>query len=323
LNRSTEKVSWATRQERGSAVALQVIVWIALKLGRTAARLLLWPISAYFWATAPAARRASAKYLRKIEVASGRQTNSLSTFKHIHTFASVLLDRVFMLADSIDQAPRFDTRMERFDQMKAVHESRQGGVFVGAHVGSFEALRVLGMRHPTEQAVFPNLIVRMAMYEENARKIKAMLDAINPEASQYVVALGSVSAMLELDAIVARGEFIGMLADRHLGAKNTEGSVSSISFLGENALFPTGPFRLAMVLKKPVFMMFGLYQGANRYDICFEPLEVPALSPVADGGRPNRQQQLDAWQRAYVQRLEHFCKIAPYNWFNFYDFWQH
>jgi predicted LPLAT superfamily acyltransferase len=299
------------------------MIWIALKLGRTAARLLLWPISAYFWLTAPAARRASAKYLRKIEIATQRPVKSLSTFKHIHTFASVLLDRVFMLADSIDQAPRFDTRMERFEQMKAVHESRQGGVFVGAHVGSFEALRVLGMRHPTDQQAFPDLIVRMAMYEENARKIRSMLDAINPEASQFVVALGHPSAMLELDAIVARGEFIGMLADRHLGPKNVDGSVKSLSFLGENALFPTGPFRLAMVLKKPVYLMFGLYQGGNRYDICFEPLVLPDTNLGAGvGGRPNRQEQLEHWQRAYVQRLEHFCKIAPYNWFNFYDFWQ-
>ncbi len=23
----------------------------------------------------------------------------------------------------------------------------------------------------------------------------------------------------------------------------------------------------------------------------------------------------------YAQRLEHYCRQAPYNWFNFYDFW--
>jgi predicted LPLAT superfamily acyltransferase len=24
----------------------------------------------------------------------------------------------------------------------------------------------------------------------------------------------------------------------------------------------------------------------------------------------------------YVERLEHYCRLAPYNWFNFYDFWR-
>jgi len=23
----------------------------------------------------------------------------------------------------------------------------------------------------------------------------------------------------------------------------------------------------------------------------------------------------------YVERLEHYCRLAPYNWFNFYDYW--
>jgi len=26
--------------------------------------------------------------------------------------------------------------------------------------------------------------------------------------------------------------------------------------------------------------------------------------------------------RRYAERLEHYCRIAPYNWFNFYDFWR-
>ena len=27
-------------------------------------------------------------------------------------------------------------------------------------------------------------------------------------------------------------------------------------------------------------------------------------------------------QRAYVDRLEQHCRAAPYNWFNFFDFWR-
>jgi predicted LPLAT superfamily acyltransferase len=29
-----------------------------------------------------------------------------------------------------------------------------------------------------------------------------------------------------------------------------------------------------------------------------------------------------AAQQRYAERLSHFCRIAPYNWFNFFDFWQ-
>jgi predicted LPLAT superfamily acyltransferase len=315
--------NWTAQDERSNTLALRIIVWIALRLGRTVARLTLWPITFYFWATAPRARAMSAKYLRKIEAASGRPANSLSTFKHILTFSQIVLDRVFLLSREVNPNHVFDVRMHGFYPMQAVHFAKTGGIFVGAHLGSFEAMRVLGTRDPSAQEALPDLIVRMAMYEENARKINAMLEAINPEAMQYIIALGQPDAMLQLQATIDRAEFVGMLADRDLAQQGEQAadkstSNNAISFLGEPAWFPTGPFRLAMVLKRPVFLMFGIYHGGNRYDIHFEPLEMP---DIAGQARVSRAEHLKQWQAAYVARIEHFCKAAPYNWFNFYDFW--
>jgi predicted LPLAT superfamily acyltransferase len=305
--------NWQTEQERSNAFAMKMLVWVALHLGRNIAQFFLLPITFYFWATSPKVRAASAQYLRKVEASLDLPTGKLSTLKHIHTFSVIVLDRVFMLSG---QTNRFNTYIHNFDQMKAVHDRGEGGLFVGAHLGSFEALRVLGTRNPANDQMLPKLVVRMAMYEENARKINRMLEAINPEATQYVISLGQANSMLQLQATIDKGEFVGMLADRHVGAQSDK-QLNMISFLGETAAFPDGPFRLAMVLKRPVFLMFGLYRGGNRYEIFFEEL----LMPESAGPR-NRSAQLASWQRAYVERVEHYCRLAPYNWFNFYDFWR-
>jgi predicted LPLAT superfamily acyltransferase len=305
--------NWQTEQERSNAFAMKMLVWVALHLGRNIAQLFLVPITFYFWATSPKARAASAQYLRKVETSLDLPSGKLSTLKHIHTFSVIVLDRVFMLSG---QTNRFNTYIHNFDQMKAVHDRGEGGLFVGAHLGSFEALRVLDTRNPANDQMLPKLIVRMAMYEENARKINRMLEAINPEATQYVISLGQANSMLQLQATIDKGEFVGMLADRHVGTQSDK-QLNAISFLGEAAVFPDGPFRLAMVLKRPVFLMFGLYRGGNRYEIFFEEL----LMPESVGPR-NRSAQLASWQHAYVERVEHYCRLAPYNWFNFYDFWK-
>jgi predicted LPLAT superfamily acyltransferase len=297
---------WRTQKERSNLFALKLIVWIARHLGRGAARACLTPIALYFWATAPKARAASAQYLRRIESTAKLAPNSLSTYTHIHTFACILLDRVYMLAG---ESRRFDTFIHNFDEMKAIHERHEGGLFVGAHLGSFEALRVLGTEDPDNHQRLPALVVRMAMFEENARKINTMLEAINPKATQNVISLGRPDAMLQLQDTIANGDFVGMLADRHMG---TEGC-NRVDFLGQPALFPGGPFRVALVLKRPVYLMFGIYRGGNRYEIFFEELPLPDA--------PKRTEQLILWQQAYVKRVEHFCRLAPYNWFNFYDFW--
>jgi predicted LPLAT superfamily acyltransferase len=38
--------------------------------------------------------------------------------------------------------------------------------------------------------------------------------------------------------------------------------------------------------------------------------------------RSNRQASLNAIIQRFADRLAHYTQDAPYNWFNFYDFWQ-
>jgi predicted LPLAT superfamily acyltransferase len=63
--------------------------------------------------------------------------------------------------------------------------------------------------------------------------------------------------------------------------------------------------------------MAGLYLGGNRYQIHFEP-----LADFSETSRADRDTAMLAAQQRYAERLSHFCRIAPYNWFNFFDFWQ-
>jgi predicted LPLAT superfamily acyltransferase len=62
--------------------------------------------------------------------------------------------------------------------------------------------------------------------------------------------------------------------------------------------------------------MLGVYRGGNRYDLHFERLiEKPRLE------RAQRDEVIRQWAALYASRLEHYCRMAPFNWFNFYDFW--
>ena len=56
---STATQDWTSRAERSNTLALRVMVWVALHLGRTPARALLLPICLYFLCFSVASRRAS------------------------------------------------------------------------------------------------------------------------------------------------------------------------------------------------------------------------------------------------------------------------
>jgi predicted LPLAT superfamily acyltransferase len=46
------------------------------------------------------------------------------------------------------------------------------------------------------------------------------------------------------------------------------------------------------------------------------------LANPAEWPAGGRAEEIDKMMRRYVARLEHYCRLAPYNWFNFYDFWK-
>ncbi len=291
---------WVVRPERSNTLALRLIVWVALTLGRPAARLALYPVCLYFLIFSSASRSASTKYLRKV---LPREPGLADAFRHCHTFAATLLDRVFLFND---QYARFDVRVHDEDLLFDMTARGEGCFLLGAHMGSFEIIRALGRRNTAAR-------ISLVMYEENARKFNAVLDAINPDLGLQVILLGRLDSMLKVEAALEKGEIVGMLGDRTFQGEGT----IACQFLGEQARFPSGPLRLAAMLQRPVVLMFGLYRGGNRYDIYFERLVETWPAP-----RAARAVLLQQTLQRYVERLEHYCRDAPYNWYNFYDFWR-
>jgi predicted LPLAT superfamily acyltransferase len=295
--------NWTEKKERGSVFLLRFIVWVARTLGRPVTRVLLYPITLYFLLVAGDSRRASVAYLSRVLPDKPRWRD---IFRHFHSFSSVVLDRLFFL---LGRADLFDIRVinDAYDAEDSATTGR--GVFLmGAHMGSFEVLRLVARKHDALQLV-------LLMYEANARKIGRLMATINPKAQQEIVSLGNLSAMLVVKDRLAEGAVIGILADRSL---NDEKCFST-PFLGRPASLPVGPFKLAAMMRRPVFLMVGLYQGKNRYDVYLEKIADFGQSDLS--GREKTAEAIEGAMRHYVARLEYFCRLSPYNWFNFYDFW--
>jgi predicted LPLAT superfamily acyltransferase len=289
--------AWRLMPERGSLTLIRFMVRVSLAVGRAPSRVLLWIGAAYFFVTGGAARRASRDFLARV---LGRKPTPAEIFRHFFSFSTTVHDRIFLLKDRFDLFEIEVHGAELFDD--------QGALLMGAHFGSFEALRACGRGLAQRR-------VAMAMYEENARKVTEVLAAISPAAAQDIIALGRAEAMLEARRHLEQGALVGVLADRTLGGEAT----LPVEFLGATAHFPTGPMRMAAVLRQRVIFMAGMHRGGNRYEVRFEPLadfSGAEVDPVA------RTERIAEGVRAYAARLEAHAREAPYNWFNFFDFWE-
>ncbi len=297
---------WARQGERGNALVLKLMAAIAVACGRRATRLLLHPIALYFVLFSPQARRHSRRYLARV---LGRRPGFADGYRHVHTFANLVLDRVYF---SRGEVGAFELNVRGLEHLDDAIAGGRGAVLLGAHVGSFAALHALGGARAGPR-------VAMVMYPDNARMIQATLRAIAPRSHLDIIALGRPGSMLAVREWLAGGGLVGMLADRQLDEPTQRDHTVRLPFLGVAAPFGEGPLRMAQLLRQRVYFMAGVYLGGRRYEVSFEPL-ADFTQPVADAAA--RADALRAALHAYVQKLEALCRHAPYNWFNFHDFWQ-
>ncbi len=279
---------------------MRLIVKLTLMLGRPVGRALLYPICAYFLVFSRQSRRASYDYLRR---ALGRTPGVRELFAHYHCFAATILDRVYFLSGRAD---RFEVDIEGLELVRETLARRRGCLLLGAHFGSFDVLRALG------RAESP-VAVRVLMHERNAAKLNSVLGALNADFPQQIITLGQPQTMLKVSEALARGEIVGLLADRVVAGDK----LLLCEFLGDAAPFPGGPYQMAALLKAPVLLFSAVACGDYHYRICFEPL----AKRIALRTR-NDVTSLTAYAQHYAQWLERQCRDAPYNWFNFFDFWR-
>ena len=293
---------WIERPEGGTALAYEFGRRFALVFGRAAARIALYPITLYFLIRRGPERRASRAYLQRI---AGREVSLWQVARHIHCFAAVTLDRAFLLSERFK---RFDVRTYGLDQLRQCWAQQRGVLILGSHLGSFDALRVL--------ADFRSDIkLRVVIDVEQNRKMSQVLNALNPKLAKAIINArqeGTTTALTIKEALDEQS-LVTLLADR----ARPGNQVMTVDFLGQPAPFPTAPWQLAAVLKVPVVLCFGLYRGGNRYDLHFEP-----FADQLKLERAQRETQLRQTIQRFADRVAHHARSAPYNWFNFYDFWR-
>jgi predicted LPLAT superfamily acyltransferase len=304
--------SWVIARERGSLILLRFAVWYRLSLGRQLTNLILYPTVAYFFLTSHAARRASRAYLERLYRTHGalpglsRRPSWWHPFVHIRSFSEGILDRFCFWSRRYES---FDVSFHGREHLMRHVESGRGAILLGAHLGSFDALRVLAEEH--------DITVNVVMFTANAEQIESVFRQLDPEMELRIIHIepGSIGSAFQIKACLDRGEFVAILGDRvGLGERQR---VTWATFLGEKAPFPEGPIQLAIVLRAPALFTVALRTGHDHYQVIAEPFY--------DGefvARSDRHKVVQEYVERFAGRLEHYCALAPFEWFNFYEFWQ-
>jgi predicted LPLAT superfamily acyltransferase len=297
--------------ERGSMLGLRALLTCYRLVGRPFSLVLVHVIVSYYFLTLRSARRASRAYLRRMAsrpggaTALGRRPDTLASFLHFRAFALSIFDRIELWFGREDVIRFQVVGREHYDRLLT---PKRGGIVIGSHLGSFDALRALS-RHDGRA-------VNVVMFTRNAPRINDFFRQLSPNAQVRVIQADSHSAgtVLQIRACVARGEIVAILGDRM--EPGNGGRSCRISFLGDPVAFPTAPYWLAGLLECPLFFMVALREEEGIYRVFAEVLAEKVLL-----GRGKREENIRELVAAYANKLEHYCELAPYQWFNYFDFW--
>lgn len=305
------RARWVGIAERGSMLGLRLLVGCFRLFGRPLGLALVHAIVLYYYATIPRARRASRAYLRRVAArpeggpALGRPPDAIASFLHFRAFALSIFERIGLW---LGPEGAFQFTTEGVDCYRRLLRPDRGCLVVGAHLGSFDALRAL--------AIVDRVPVNVLMFTRNAPRINAVLRELSPQAEMRIIESGShpLDTVMRIRGCIERGEVVAMLGDRI--EPGDGGRSCEVSLLGDPVAIPEAPYLLAALLGCPLVFMVALREGRQRYRVLAEVLaeEVPL-------SRDERGKQVQELAAAYASRLERHCLMAPYQWFNFYDYW--
>ncbi|TNH05997.1 hypothetical protein [Testudinibacter sp. TR-2022] len=308
---------WSRMAETGSEIGIRTLLIIYRILGKRGFRFLLKPVIFYYWAFAKQHRTASEQYLQNLQAyfdPLDYPTKKLNSFHHLSYFAEAILNKIIAWRGDISID---DINFHFADGLAENAKTLRSALIIGSHLGDLELCRALSARETglkvtalvfTRHAVRFNALLEKYQQVGRGRIELLQIDAISP------------ATLFLLQQKIQAGHLIIIVGDRTSPNDPTLQNSSSATFLGKTAYFPHGPYVLAHLLKVPVYLMFVLRHPTqdNRFDFYLELFAERIHLPRA----LRKQEGVQGYIEKYAARLEHYCRLSPLEWFNFYDFWR-
>ena len=276
---------------RGGIQGYKIFVFLITKLGLNSAYFILVFVSAYFLIAAPKATKSIYTYLRKIHK-HNRMKAGIGVYRTFYVFGQTLIDKI---AIGSGQKSKFKYKFDGRENLEAL--STKGGIILSAHLGNWEVAGFLLGDVKSDTNIL--------MYEAEHEKIKVFLQAVMTEYQMKIIAIKEdLSHIYKLSNVLRNNEVVCIHGDRFMDGSR----VVKRKLMGYEASIPLGPFRIACSLSASTTMAYAFRERNKTYQLSASPIEQPTKNP-------------ELLLEKYIELLESKMRKYPYQWFNFYDFW--
>jgi len=225
-----------------------------------------------------------------------RLKSFFKTWDNHYIFGQTLVDKTILFSGIKN---KFTFEFEGEYHLEKIIADQTGGILVSAHMGNWDiAGNFMNSRHGIQ--------INVVMYDQEHQQIKKYFEAIHKNKQINVIPIkDDMSHIFGIHQALEDKGLICIHADRYVEGTKTV----KRNFLGEEALFPAGPFAIASKFEVPVVFVYAVKESKTHYHLFCTPPKIYR----------NKQEEM---VNDYVANLEQMTKKYPEQWFNYFDFWK-
>jgi predicted LPLAT superfamily acyltransferase len=299
-NAQPPATAWSGRT-RGGVFGNWFFLTVIRTLGLRAAYFFLIGVAAWFLLASRRGYRSSAEYHQRLRGPLSLPRRVMAVYRHFFSYGMMLIDRAAIVSG---RHRRFTFAFDGDEIVREALAEGKGLILLASHTGNWEAAAHLLRRYDT-----PCHVVGV---DNEIEPIRRLMAAAGADRQVHLIGTsGAFEHSVEILSALRRGEMVALLGDRASGQ-----ALTRVPFLGRPAEFPAGAYLLAAVTGTPIVQTFTVREPGFRYRFLAHPPERVSL--------PRRDQRgtfLETCVRQYVDRLESMLRRHPYQWYNFYPFW--
>ena len=282
-------------KSKGTVLGYKIFVFFIKYVGVKSAYLVLYFVAGYYFVFLKKSNASIFYYFRK-RLGYSYTKSKIMVFKSYYTFGQTIIDKIAIGAGLKD---KFTYEHDGRELIVNLLEQKKGGVLISAHIGNFE------IAEHFFSEIDSGFLINLVTTDLEHSTIKKYLDSITKKPMIKFIIIGNdLSHIFEINSALARNELVCFTGDRYFeGVKSL-----SENFLGQEALFPAGPFLIASRLKVPVVFVYVMKEPNLHYHLYTREAKL-------------KHRDEKGLLREYTQSVESMVRKYPLQWFNYFDFW--
>lgn len=282
-------------KSKGTVLGYKIFVFFIKNVGIKSAYFILYFVATYYFIFLKQSNASIFYYFRK-RLGYSYFKSKRMVFNSYYTFGQTIIDKIAIRAGLKNQ---FTYEHDGGEIIIRLLKEKKGGVLISAHMGNFE------IAEHFFSEVDADFQINLVTTDLEHSAIKKYLESVAQKPTiKFILISDDLSHIFEINAALARNELVCFTGDRYFeGVKSL-----SEKLLGQEALFPAGPFLISSRLKVPVVFVYVMKEPNLHYHLYTREAKV-------------KHRDEKGLLKEYTQSLEMIIEKYPLQWFNYFDFW--